>query len=418
MNFIYYYRGLPKAVYIIFFAQIINRFGDFVLPFLTLYLVEKMGFTYQQAGFAAMLASLSAIPGGFAGGKTADHIGRKRTYAIFQTAAGISIFFCTFFENAWLIVGFICLSSFLNGGVRPIFSAIIADVLPPEKRQQGYSLSYLGINIGVALGPIVAGFLFNHYLPLIFIGDALTSFLAVALMMLNISESMPDAETAINENRNESPETGSLLSVLFKRPPILFYMIINIFLSAVYNQQVFGLPIVLNEVFGNDGARNYGFLMSLNAVTVLVLTMLISHATHRWHPLSSITLTGLLYAVGFGMIGLISDLPLFMLSTLVWTVGEILIVTNSGVFVASYTPQNYRARFNAAMSLSWCAGSVIGTSGMGVLMNMIGIRNVWAVVFFFGLAGAAGMHLLKLRLRFEKNAADGSDEDPSGSDII
>ena len=137
------YKGLPKSIYIIFFAQIINRFGDFVLPFLTLFLVKKLGLSFQSAGFAAMVASLSTIPGSFAGGKIGDHWGRKKTYTMFQSLAGVSLLSCVFFNNPNIIIVLVCISSFLNGGVRPIISAIITDVLPAEQRQQGFSLSYL-----------------------------------------------------------------------------------------------------------------------------------------------------------------------------------------------------------------------------------------------------------------------------------
>lgn len=63
------YKGLPKSIYIIFLVQMINRFGDFVFPFLSLFLVKKLGLSYQSAGVAVMISSLATVPGSFAGGK-------------------------------------------------------------------------------------------------------------------------------------------------------------------------------------------------------------------------------------------------------------------------------------------------------------------------------------------------------------
>ena len=393
------YRGLPKSIYVVFFAQIINRFGDFVLPFLSLFLVKKLGLSYQSAGVAAMMASLSTIPGSFAGGKIADHFGRKKTYALFQALAGVSILSCVFFSNPRAIIALVCIASFLNGGVRPIISAIITDVLPAEKRKQGFSLSYLGINLGVSLGPIVSGFLFNHYLPLIFIGDALTSFMAVALVALNIEETLPDkTKTEKHDVRQEEKsEGGNVFTVLLKRPKILVFLIINIFLSITYTQHSFSLPMMLDRVFGADGARNYGIVMSFNAITVLAMTMYVTHLSRNWKPLSSIALTGLLYAVGFGMLVFIRSMPLYIVSAFIWTIGEILLVTNFGVYIANNTPQNFRARFNAVTSLSWALGSMMGTSLMGIYMDKFGVPAVWPLVCCFGLIGAAGMYILKVK---------------------
>lgn len=391
------YRGLPKSIYVIFLAQVINRFGDFVLPFLSLFLVRKLGLSYQDAGVAVMMTTLASIPGSFAGGKLSDHFGRKKAYAIFQLTAAVCLFFCAFLENPQIIIALICLSSFFNGGVRPIISAIITDVLPAEKRQIGFSLSYLGINLGVALGPLVAGFLFNHYIPLIFIGDAVSSFLAVALVLATIEESLPRVEHAISIREEEKSDTGNVFSVLIRRPKILAFLTINIIMSVVYSQHSFSLPMMLDDVFGSSGASNFGMVMSFNALTVIVMTMFISHAIRKWKPLSAMTVAGLLYAIGFGMIYFLRSMPLFIISTLIWTIGEIMMMTNFGVYIANNTPQNYRARFNAISSLSWGIGTALGTSLVGRYMDYFGVKAVWPLVFILGIIGAGSLHLLKVR---------------------
>lgn len=391
------YKGLPKSIYIIFFAQMINRFGDFVLPFLSLFLVKKLGLSYQSAGVAVMLTSLASIPGSFAGGKIADHFGRKKSYALFQLSAATCLFFCAFLGNPQIIITLICMSSFFNGGVRPIISAVITDVLPAEKRQMGFSLSYLGINLGVSMGLLVAGFLFNHYLPLIFIGDAITSFLAVSLVLINIKETLPDNTGNKSVREEEKSESGNVFSVLLRRPKILVFLIINILLSIVYTQHTFSLPMMLDSVFGSSGASNFGIAMSFNAVTVITMTMVITHAIRKWKPLSAMAISGLLYAIGFGMITFIRTMPLYILSTVIWTIGEIMIVTNFGVYIANNTPQNYRARFNAVSSLSWAIGAALGTSLIGRYMDYFGVQAVWPLIFFLGLLGSAGMYLLKVK---------------------
>jgi len=391
------YKGLPKSIYILFLAQVINRFGDFVLPFLTLFLVKKMGLNYESAGFAVMLTALSSIPGSFAGGKIADHIGRKKSYIFFQLTAGFFLFFCAFVSNPKIIIALVCISSFFNGGVRPIMSAIITDVLPAEKRQIGFSISYLGINLGAAVGPLAAGFLFNHYIPLIFIGDAITSLIAVILVALNIQETLPDYNNSKFITNEEKSEEGNVFTVLLKRPKILIFLIINIFLSFVYTQNVFSLPIMLEHIFGSSGARNYGILISFNAITVLVMTMFITNKIRKWHPLNAIAMSGVLSAIGFGMITFINSIPLYILSTLIWTIGEIMNATNFGVYIANNTPQNFRARFNAVTSLSFAIGAALGTSLMGKYMDIFEVKAVWPLVFFLALFGAAGMYVLKIK---------------------
>jgi len=391
------YRGLPKSIYVIFFAQMINRFGDFVMPFLSLFLVKRLGLSYQSAGIAVMINSLSTIPGSFAGGKIADHLGRRKTYAAFQLSAAACLFTCAFTDNPQLVIILVCLSSFFNGGVRPIISAIITDVLPADKRKMGFSLSYLGINLGVSMGLLVAGFLFNHYIPLIFIGDAFTSLLAVLLVMFNIKESLPDNSEDKGISSDERSEEGNVFSVLWRRPKIMVFLLINIILNLVYVQHTFSLPMMLDHVFGSSGAGNFGILMSFNAVTVISMTMLLTQVTRKWKSLSSIASAGFLYAVGFGMITFIESMPMYVISTFIWTCGEIMLVTNFGVYIANNTPQNYRARFNAVTSLSWSIGAALGTSLIGRYMDRFSVESVWPLLFFLSLLGGTGMYMLRLK---------------------
>ncbi len=276
-------------------------------------------------------------------------------------------------------------------------SSIIADVLPAKKRQIGYSISYLGINLGAALGPLVAGFLFSHYIPLIFIGDAFTSLIAVILVVLNIEETLPDYKNTKHIRNEEKSEEGNVFTILLKRPKIIAFLIINIFLSFTYTQNVFSLPIMLDHVFGSSGARNYGILISFNAITVLAMTIFVTNKIRKWHPLNAIAMAGLLYAIGFGMITFIHSMPLYIISTLIWTIGEIMNATNFGVYIANNTPQNFRAKLNAVTSLSFAIGAALGTSLMGQYMDILGVKAVWPLVFFLSLIGAAGMYILKIK---------------------
>jgi hypothetical protein len=165
------------------------------------------------------------------------------------------------------------------------------------------------------------------------------------LVLTNINESLPDYTDNTGTNADEKSEEGNVFSVLFRRPKIVAFLLINIVISFVYTQHTFSLPMMLDNVFGSSGASNYGILMSFNAVTVITMTMAITRFTRKWKSLSAVAMAALLYAVGFGMITFIHSMPLYILSTLIWTIGEILVVTNFGVYIANNTPQNYNSLF-------------------------------------------------------------------------
>lgn len=381
-------------MYIMFGATVINRFGDFVMFFLTMYLTLKIGLSYEITGIIVTISSLIVIPSSFLGGKFADEIGRKKAYLIAQGGAALFLIPCAFLKNPVPIVICLLISTFFLGAVRPALNAIITDILPPHQRQLGFSLQYLGINMGVALGPIVAGFLFNNLLPMLFIGDALTSFIAMFLIWKNVKEVKPEnlQETVYSEKEKE--EKGNIMTALLKRPQIVMFLMVYIIYSFVYTQHKFSLPLSTAEVFGDTGAGKYGVLMSINAFTVLFCTVAITSFTKHFKPLVNITIAGLLYAVGFGMLGIIDDYYLFILSTVIWSLGEILVVTNFGVYMADNSPSNFRARFNAVGSLSWSIGGALGTSIAGKFLQEMGLNYIWLLAFVLSIVGTVGMYLI------------------------
>ena len=84
------YTKLPKSIYILFFARMVNSIGAFVYPFLTIYLTKKLSLDEGEAGFIVMLAitaQTAHIPGLIVGGRLADWLGRKKILLLFQSLA-------------------------------------------------------------------------------------------------------------------------------------------------------------------------------------------------------------------------------------------------------------------------------------------------------------------------------------------
>ncbi|AAK80699.1 MFS family permease [Clostridium acetobutylicum] len=395
MKIIENYKGLPKSIYFLFLVQVINRLGDFVFPFLSLLLTQKLKFSMATTGTIVMIASVVGVPASFIGGKIADKSSRKLTYILGQSFAAIVILICGFINIPNLTVALLIASSFFNGFVRPTISAMVADLLPASKRQMGSSLLYLGINFGVAVGPIIAGFLFNNYLSLLFIIDALTSFIAVIIVLILI----PDTKAVkhVGEDRiEEKEEKGNLLQILLKRPFVICFFGVDMIYSLAYRQCSFSMPIMMNKVFGYSGSSKYGFLMSVNALTVVALTIFVMHVTKRFRTLTNMAFSGLFYAVGFGMISIIGNsYLLFIISTVIWTMGEILGATNFGVYLANNSPRNCRARFGAVGELISSIGGAIGIFGAGKLIESYGINMIWRVIFIIVLLGAGLMLTLQ-----------------------
>ncbi|WP_238949054.1 MFS transporter [Clostridium sp. YIM B02569] len=395
-DFINNYKGLPKEMYVICFATLINRLGDFVVPFLALYLTQKIGMTAAATGVIVTLSSAVGIPASILGGKISDMFGRKKIYTYAQSIAAVTLIPCAFTKSVSITIMCLLISTFFNGFVRPAFQSMIQDILSKEERQAGFSLNYLAINAGVAIGPIIAGFLFNNLLPLLFLGDTLTSLIAVFLVWKNIKETYPVNSKLKVESKAEIAEKGNTFQMLWKRPALSLFLVLYMVYNFIYAQHKFSLPITLNAQFNNESAKLLGYIMSINAVTVLVLTIFIGFITKRNHQLTNMAFTGILYAIGFGMIGYIDNFNFFIISTIIWTLGEILSSISSGVYMANNSPSNYRARLNAIMNLGRFLGTALSTFFSGAYIQVYGYKTLWFLIFFISIISGILMFVLKI----------------------
>ena len=398
------YGGLNRSIYLLCLAQVVNSIGHFVHPFLTMFLTQKIGMDPVEAGTYVMLSAAAWVPGSLLGGRTAYRIGRKRIIVVFQSLAAVLLVPCGFLGISRIIPWLLIASSFMQGVAEPVNDAMITDLTAADRRKAAFSLLYLSHNLGVALGPMIAGFLFNRYLMWIFLGDAATTMIAVVLIAIFIRESAPTeqqiSESFAADHGPERAERGSLLQVLLRRPFLLAFMFIHVLMSFVYSQTAFSLPLQLSSVFGEGGARRYGLIMSFNAVVVIVLTTVVIHATERIKPVLTVAVASLFFGIGFGMVGLLRSLPAFLLSTLIWTIGEILEATNTSVYIANHAPITHRGRLNAVAAIIMWSGFGLGPPLTAQFIERFSLFAVWPLCLMLSLCAALmlfAVYLLEMR---------------------
>jgi MFS family permease len=244
------YKNLPMSVYVIFFASIINNLGNFVAPFLTMFLTYSIGMKVETVGLIVAVNSFVGLVASAHGGKLIDVMGRKKIFIIFRTSSAVALLLCAFTRNPIILTALLIVSNFHGGYSLPVYSTIITDITEGEQRNTAFSLQYMALNIGFSVGPLLAGFLYNNYLIWLFLGDAATTFISVILVALFIPETMPDKQkiSSSKNNKLEQAEEGSLLQALIKRPTLVLFSFIIILYFIVFSQFNFGLSLQVSEV--------------------------------------------------------------------------------------------------------------------------------------------------------------------------
>ncbi|HOQ94106.1 MAG TPA: MFS transporter [Sphaerochaeta sp.] len=392
------YRGLPRPIYTLFLSTVINSVGVFVYPFLTLYLTQRLGYPPAKAGLFLTVASILYVPGSLLGSTLADSIGRKWVAVPCEILMNSCYLAAGFLEGTEWVPLLVLAALFFDGMVDPAREAMKTDVTSIENRQASFSLIYLGHNLGFAIGPVIAGLFFYRSPSWLFFGNAIAGFLSVLLIIFQIEETKPSKET-IEESRRwksgERAEEGGALKALFSRPRLLAFSLSVTCFSYAYSQTLFALPLLTTALFGPGGAPLYGRMMALNGVVVVLLTPIIVMVGRRLTPLSNITISGLLYTIGFSLFAFATTEPVFLLLVSVYTIGEIVNATNQGYWIANNTPISHRGRFSAILPIIMGTGHAIAPVIGGAIIQYTDLSVLWLTTGLAALAGTVGIAILR-----------------------
>jgi POT family proton-dependent oligopeptide transporter len=161
------FAGHPKGLGPLFFIELWERFSYYGMrSILILYLSSAaalggLGYTKPDAagiyGWYTMAVYLTALPGGW----IADHLTGARS-AVF---IGGIIIACGHFSMVFHSTGFVFLGMALiaigTGLLKPNISVMVGNLYRENdaRRDSGFSIFYMGINIGALAAPLVVGFL-------------------------------------------------------------------------------------------------------------------------------------------------------------------------------------------------------------------------------------------------------------------
>ena len=158
--------GHPKGLFYLFFAELWERFSFYGMrALLTLYMTKQLLFNDQMSfGIYAAYMSLVYITPTM-GGLIADKIlGFRKSIILGGILMALGHFFLTIEQPLFFYgsLGFICVG---NGLFKPNISSFVGALYEDEdkRRDSGFTIFYMGINIGGAVAPLLCAWLAEVY---------------------------------------------------------------------------------------------------------------------------------------------------------------------------------------------------------------------------------------------------------------
>ena len=154
--------GHPRGLSTLFFTEMWERFSYYGMrAFLILYMVHVLGFDDRHAGSVYGTYTASVWAAAIFGGIIADRwLGQYKSVLVGGIIIALGHFTLAFHPLPFFYTG-LGLIVIGTGLLKPNVSGIVGSLYETndQRRDAGFSIFYMGINLGAALGPFIAGYL-------------------------------------------------------------------------------------------------------------------------------------------------------------------------------------------------------------------------------------------------------------------
>ncbi|NMC54187.1 MAG: MFS transporter [Chloroflexi bacterium] len=402
-------KEYPAQYWLLFWGMLVSSAGiSLIWPFLTIYLREKLDLPLTTVASLITLSSVATLVASLIAGPIMDRFGRKIIMVASLFLSAVTFVLMSF---ASTLPQFMILM-LLRGAFTPLYSvaadAMVADLIETDRRVEAYSLLRIVNNVGIALGPAVGGFITSSSYSAAFnLGGA--SLLIFALLVLfTIQETAPLRAAAALEPAS----SGGYLSIFKDR----FFM--SFCGAFTFSGMMSALVFVLLSVYVKENfsipESQFGFLMTTNALVVVLFQFAVSRISNRHPPLRVLATGALVYAVGVGSIAFGRGFFAFMLSIIVLTFGELLIAPTATTLVSQIAPAHLRGSYMGVFSLTVGVARGLGPIYGGVLNDKISPAAIWYGGLVVGLIAAIWYYRLYQIRRKSKQALMVSAQTSSG----
>jgi MFS family permease len=363
--------------------------GSMIWPFMLIYASGKLDLPLSTVATLISINAGTGLLSSLIAGSLADKIGRKIVMNFSLTMTGIAYFLLMHAESYGHFFGLMVMIGLSNPLYQVGADAMLADMIPSEKRTDAYAINRIANNAAFALGPAIGGFLATRSYDLAFY-CAGTGFISYSVLLFFLAR-----ETLVKPVVNTSiPASGAQGYGLVLRDKNYITFVAMVSLGLIGSTMLWILmPVYAKTNYGISEAL-YGWIPTTNAVMCVFVQYSVTNITRRHHTLPVIGTGMLIYALGVGSVALMSSFWGFWLSMVILTFGELTLVPTASKYVADLAPADLRGRYMSVYWLGWGLARTLSPILGGFLNDNIAPRAIWVGGLLIGLASTLGIFLL------------------------
>lgn len=396
-NYFDVYRGLSRPAWMLSLVMLVNRCGAMVVPFLGVYMVNRLGFSLKETGILLSIFGLGSVLGSSIGGWLTDKFGAFWVQ-LFSLSAIVPLFLVlpqlTTFTS--LGMGIFILSS-VGEIFRPANSVSLAYYSNPENVVKSFTLNRMALNLGFSIGPALGGFFAAISYDLLFYGNAFTAALAAIIFYVYFK----GKKGYENVKTVEGDAEGENLSP-YRDKPFMVFTLLSILFAICFFQLLSTLPLYYREVY-HLSEKGIGVILAYSGVVVFTLEMLIVHYAEKKTSAANAIIIGVfLCGLAFASLLVTKGIWLLYVSMFILCISEILAMPFMATVTLKRANAKYKGAYMGLNSLALSAGLVFAPYlGTRIAANF-GFDILWAGTGLLMFLTAIGFYFLMQKMKLSK----------------
>ncbi|QXP59741.1 MFS transporter [Olleya sp. HaHaR_3_96] len=376
-NYISTFDGLSKEVWWLSLITLINRAGTMVIPFLSLYLTEDLGFTLSNVGTIMTAFGLGSVIGSWLGGKLTDKIGYYKIMVFSLFISGFMFIGLQYLKTIYTLSLGIFALMVVADMFRPAMFVALSAYSKPENKTRSVTLIRLAINLGFSAGPAVGGLIIVSlgYGGLFWV-DGIT---CIAATLLLIKVLNPKKTRVQDDIKVDNPYSA------YKDKPFILFLFALFLFGFIFLQYFSTMPLYYRERHLLSELE-IGLLLGANGFFIFLLEMpLIKYLENtRFSKIALILFGAFLTAISFLILNFSSWSGILIFAMFLMTVGEMIAFPFANAFALQQAKKGNQGEYMALYSIAFSFAHIFGHKSGMELVEGVGYDNTWYIMTLLG----------------------------------
>jgi MFS family permease len=362
---------LPHEGWILLAGDAVSAVGSgLTLPFLLVYLHDVRGLGLGEAGLALSVVALAGFAGNPIGGSLVDRVGGRRALLAGLAFAAAGSAWLAFVAGPWQAYAAAATLGFGLAVVWPARTALLATVVPAERRSSAFGLGHAAMNVGLGVGALVAAVIVapssTRSFQAIYLLDA-ASFVAFIPLVLRLRGSAAEVEEA-------SGKAVGYRLVFRDRAFLRLWALTALIVCFGYAQYSAAFPAFATGEAGLD-AHQLAFAFAANTIAVAAAQLPVLRALRGRRRTTALAFafgaTGVAWTVvlaGAQAPSAAAAAAVFTFGMAVLGIGETVLSPSAPAIANDLAPDELRGRYNGVYTLAWTTGFAAGPALAGAFL--------------------------------------------------